>query len=137
MNTNKYNNLCDCPLFACGDEYVVFYAKNISFYYEMGFANFEDFVFDSLGKTESILADQYVRIGSFSGLSRYPGVGGTDMLNLVYEALQGENWSSNGEATTLIAACGSSHTSMSVGDGVFMRNSGAFYVCAPTGWVRL
>lgn len=137
MNTNQYNELCDCPLFACGSDYTVFYAKKISFYFDMGYANFEDFIFDSFGKTESIINEQYVRIGSFSGLARYPGVGGTDMLNLVYDALQGENWSPNGEAKTLIASCGASHTSMSVGDAVLMQNSGVFYVCAPTGWVRL
>jgi hypothetical protein len=34
----------------------------------------------------------------------------------IFLALQGENWSPNGEARTLIKAVGLAHTSMSVGD---------------------
>ncbi|MCL4296274.1 MAG: hypothetical protein KJ077_11120 [Anaerolineae bacterium] len=39
-----------------------------------------------------------------------------DSLDAAYHALQGENWSPNGEARELIAGLGLTHTSISVGD---------------------
>jgi hypothetical protein len=36
----------------------------------------------------------------------------------IFQAMQGENWSPNGEARELIEARGADHTSMSVGDRI-------------------
>jgi hypothetical protein len=43
-------------------------------------------------------------------------IAGAGTLEQVWMALQGENWSPNGEARNLIERLGLSHTSMSIGD---------------------
>lgn len=52
--------------------------------------------------------------------------------NIIYHNLQGEIWSPNGEANSLIKSKGLSHTSMSVGD--FIKIGSKFYFCKPVGW---
>lgn len=48
-------------------------------------------------------------------------------LDEVYHEMQGENWSPEGEARSLIRMLGLQHTSMSVGDVIEDIESGAFY----------
>ena len=60
-----------------------------------------------------------------------------ESLGAVFMAMQGERWSPNGEARTLIRAKGLEHTSMSVGDVAEDLNSGDMYVCARLGWRKL
>lgn len=57
-------------------------------------------------------------------------------LDDVFYQCQGEIWSPNGEATTLILAKGLRHTSMSVGD-VVADSDGRFWACAFIGWTEL
>jgi hypothetical protein len=53
----------------------------------------------------------------------------------VFMALQGEIWSPNGEARTMIKAMGLGHTSMSVGD-ILVINGSAWFVDG-VGWVDI
>ena len=58
----------------------------------------------------------------------------------LYGALQGEFWSPNGEANSLIQSKGLRHTSMSVGDVLVVyhpRRSSETWMCASTGWRQL
>lgn len=56
----------------------------------------------------------------------------------VYWAMQGENWSPNGEGRELIASLdGVWHTSMTVGDIVFSHSNQAYYMCAPIGFEKI
>lgn len=48
-------------------------------------------------------------------------------LNDAYNMMQGEHWSPNGEAKSLIRSLGLSHTSMSVGD-IIKNKKGAYFV---------
>lgn len=50
-----------------------------------------------------------------------------DNLEYIFNYMQGENWSPNGEARELIEHKGLSHTSMSVGD-IIIRNGQLFMV---------
>ena len=59
---------------------------------------------DTLNKT-------HTKIGSISTVG----------LGKIYELMQGENWSPNGEARNLIKEAGTGHTSMSVGDIIKMN----------------
>lgn len=52
--------------------------------------------------------------------------------NILYRELQGEFWSPNGEANSLIRSKGLSHTSMSVGDIIKIGNK--FHICKMIGW---
>ena len=53
-------------------------------------------------------------------------------LDDVFAWMQGENWSPNGEARSLIEKKGLSHTSMSVGD--VMAYGDEIYIVAPLGF---
>jgi hypothetical protein len=55
----------------------------------------------------------------------------------VYNRMQGENWSPNGEARELILALGLTHTSMSVGDVVQEFEYPCFLMVANHGWWTL
>jgi hypothetical protein len=57
-------------------------------------------------------------------------------LEHVFSAMQGENWSPNGEARPLIEAKGLQHTSMSVGD-VIVDEKGIKHVVACFGFEQL
>jgi len=61
-------------------------------------------------------------------------IGLTD-LEEIFAAMQGENWSPNGEAKMLILGAGLGHTSMSVGDVV--RIGDKIWLCKNTGWKSL
>jgi len=68
---------------------------------------------------------------------RYQGA--EDVLDAVYEAMQGHNWSPQGEARAMIEGLGLEHTSMSVGDVIQdVRGPGrAFMVDRPVGFYEL
>lgn len=53
----------------------------------------------------------------------------------LFWALQGENWSPNGEARSLIKSLGLDHTSVSVGDILVI--DGMAYFCDNVGWVKI
>tara|TARA_B100001057_G_scaffold439773_1_gene473203 strand:- start:301 stop:711 length:411 start_codon:yes stop_codon:yes gene_type:complete len=58
----------------------------------------------------------------------------------LYGALQGDFWSPNGEARSLIMSKGLRHTSMSVGDVLVVRHPDRpteTWMCANTGWRQL
>jgi hypothetical protein len=57
-------------------------------------------------------------------------------LEIIYAKMQGENWSPNGEARTLIEEKGLSHTSMSVGD-VIVDETGQAHIVARSGFEPL
>jgi hypothetical protein len=57
-----------------------------------------------------------------------------ESLNQVFALSQGEVWSPNGEARSLIRSKGLEHTSMSVGDIAEDTATGAFYVVAMMGF---
>jgi hypothetical protein len=56
-------------------------------------------------------------------------------LERIWIAMQGENWSRNGEAIGLITSKGLQHTSMSVGDVIIV--DGTTYVAATFGFDKL
>jgi hypothetical protein len=56
-----------------------------------------------------------------------------DDIDHVFHTMQGEVWSPNGEARSLIRALGLDHTSMSVGDLVVTEDGDAFE-CDMVGW---
>lgn len=58
------------------------------------------------------------------------GAGLSDALELIYAAMQGEAWSPNGEARSLIIEKGLIHTSMSMGDCVIAPDGRLFMVAA-------
>ena len=58
-------------------------------------------------------------------------------LNQVFDMMQGENWSPNGEARDLIRSLGLKHTSMSVGDIAVNMGDGTAWMCAVIGWSEL
>lgn len=58
-------------------------------------------------------------------------------INSVFVAMQGENWSPNGEARFLIKSLGLCHTSMSVGDAVHFPETDRLYLCDRCGWVEI
>ena len=60
----------------------------------------------------------------------------TAMLDELWIALQGENWSPNGEARSLIQGLGLQHTSMSVGD-CFKLSNGAVWIVTTEGFQEL
>jgi hypothetical protein len=62
--------------------------------------------------------------------------GGMAQLQRVFDEMQGENWSPNGEARPLIEAKGLQHTSMSVGD-VVVDESGQAHIVARFGFEAL
>lgn len=86
---------------------------------------FGKFAFDQSGLNPNKLEETHVLLGE---VAEYK-------LEKLFELLQGENWSPNGEARELIRSKGLAHTSMSVGDVVQERD--ATYVCASVGWKQL
>ncbi len=60
----------------------------------------------------------------------------TAMLDELWIALQGENWSPNGEARSLIRSKGLQHTSMSIGD-CFMLPNGDCWIAALGGFKKV
>lgn len=79
--------------------------------------------------TENVLRDNihvtHTCIGSIKGGEKED----------VFIALQGENWSPNGEARTLIRELGADHTSMSSGD--IIETSDGFYVVSFIGFEKV
>lgn len=57
-------------------------------------------------------------------------------LEEVFQKMQGEVWSPNGEAREGIKALGLSHTSMSVGDVLYSDNEDKYYMVKDFGWVE-
>ena len=59
-----------------------------------------------------------------------------ESIEAVFHAMQGENWSPNGEAIDLILSRGLDHTSMSVGD-VVRDGDGVYWMCDSFGWSQV
>lgn len=57
-------------------------------------------------------------------------------MERIFVAMQGENWSPNGEARPLIRSKGLEHTSMSVGD-VIVVNGGRLYIAERFGFTLI
>ena len=55
-------------------------------------------------------------------------------LNRIYQSLQGEFWSPNGEAVNLIKKLNTGHTSMSIGDVIVMGND--YYLVVDSGFEK-
>jgi len=55
----------------------------------------------------------------------------------VFQYMQGEVWSPNGEAKELIEALGLRHTSMSICDIVYDINEGTYYKVVTLGFLRV
>ena len=72
----------------------------------------------------SLKLEDYVVLGSIAA----------DSYQECFGLMQGENWSPNGKANSLIRYVGTDHTSMSVGDVVVDEATGVLYYCAPCGW---
>ena len=73
--------------------------------------------------TVSALAQSHIRLGEVKGKH----------LDDAWRRMQGENWSSNGEARGLLQSLGLGHTSMSVGD-VLRDEEGVYWECLDCGW---
>jgi len=58
-------------------------------------------------------------------------------LEQVFEDMQGENWSPNGEKQEFIKRLDLTHTSMSVDDAVFDLENHKLYLCDDFGWTEL
>jgi hypothetical protein len=58
-------------------------------------------------------------------------------LDAIFSSMQGEVWSPNGEARSLIKGKGLAHTSMSIGDVVEDIDTGEMFACAFVGWSKM
>lgn len=76
-----------------------------------------------LGVLNGDLSSSHVLLGT---------VAETD-LERIFVLMQGEIWSPQGEARTLLLRKGLGHTSMSMGD--IVRAKGKLYICASMGWI--
>lgn len=65
----------------------------------------------------------------------YVGVVGSTNSKEIFHMMQGEIWSPNGEARSMIARLGLKHTSMSVGDIILIR--GMMFMVDMQGFYRL
>lgn len=61
---------------------------------------------------------------------------GSDDIEDIFMALQGEIWSPNGEARDLVIEKESTHTSMSVGDIIELED-GRMFICAGVGFTEI
>jgi hypothetical protein len=93
-------------------KYKIFYVKNPTFLEDPGL------VVEDLARTHVFLCEIEA-----------------DSLEQAWWAMQGENWSPNGEARELIQARGLCHTSMSVGDVI--QSGGDFYEVSRTGFRKI
>jgi hypothetical protein len=57
-------------------------------------------------------------------------------LDTAFQEMQGENWSTQGEARPILERLGLTHTSMSVGDAV-RDEKGTYWECVERGWRRI
>jgi hypothetical protein len=99
-------------------EYVVYYMKPDSF---------STFI---LGVVKPTIADLNTTHTQLLRIER-------PSLEEVFHYLQGEVWSPNGEARSLIQRLGLAHTSMSVGDVVHAVDTDEYFVCAVIGFDKL
>jgi hypothetical protein len=60
-----------------------------------------------------------------------------ECLEDVFDDMQGENWSPNGEQRKLIEDLGLTHTSLSIDDAVFDVQNHRLYLCENFGWREL
>ncbi|MHA2279701.1 MAG: hypothetical protein ACXAC5_02240 [Promethearchaeota archaeon] len=77
------------------------------------------------------LETTHIKLGTIAPCPK--GSYSVDELDEVWKKLQGEFWSPNGEAKTMIRTAGLMHTSMSVGD-CFRFANGEVWVVAMTGF---
>jgi len=76
----------------------------------------------------SMLDETHKRVRTFYG---------EHTLNEIFEAMQGEVWSPNGEQRDYIHSLGLTHTSMSVGDVVYVGETGKWMLADFTSWKEL
>jgi hypothetical protein len=55
----------------------------------------------------------------------------------LYQKMQGEVWSPNGEAREVLQKLGIGHTSMTTGDIAVCEDDGKVWFCDRAGWIRL
>lgn len=79
-----------------------------------------------LPKNYEDIAKTHILLGSINEIDK----------EKIFYKLQGEIWSPNGEARSLIKKLGLNHTSMSVGD-IIVFNKKEGYICSMTGFKRL
>lgn len=84
------------------------------------------------------LSRTHILLGIISGTSIRSEL---PLIDRLYYALQGENWSPNGEANEFITKKDLGHTSMSTGDIIRITMIGAnetrdIYHCKDLGWTR-
>ena len=103
---NSYKSLSDCPLFKEGDEVEVWY-MNEGFFSDGIMGNSGDIDPKNLNKT-------HVLLGTIDGFTNGIVFENEQIADRLFFLLQGERWSSNGEARELILDKGLFHTSMSV-----------------------
>lgn len=68
---------------------------------------------------------------------RYLGQFEAEGIDDLYRLMQGDVWSPNGEARSLIEGAGLHHTSMSCGDVIYNPRSNSFWVVSPCGFKQL
>ena len=69
--------------------------------------------------------DNYRRVKTFEG---------NYTLDQIYNLMQGEVWSPNGEGRELIQSLGLNHTSMSMGDIIYSGKDKEFWMVMPSGF---
>jgi predicted amino acid dehydrogenase len=125
--SKQYNQLSDCSLFLEGDKIEIWYAKDL-FFCEASIGRIEEFDPHNLEKT-------HVLLGTISGGLIDGGNTLTQNIESIFYLMQGEKWSPNGEANTLILDKDLSHTSMSVGDVIRIKGvKTKTYLCKSIGW---
>jgi len=96
--------------------YMIYYRRNATL------RENADITYEAITKS-----DDYVLVTPLMGLN----------LEDIFEKMQGEHWSPNGEARPFIESLDLDHTSMSVGDCVLDVSTGNMYECASEGWNKV
>ena len=122
MTKSMYDSLNDCSLCPAGDSVQIWYQKREMLESSM-FTRYKHIDPSCLEKTHVLL-----------GTMDIPYNDEQEMLNRIYDTMQGEIWSPYGQALSLITRLGLMHTSMTVGDVVRFR-SGNCWICMPVGWM--
>lgn len=135
---DQYTKLSDCKHFEDGDAFEIWY---------MSPEFFSDFITGDTSKLDRAnLEKTHILLGQAKNAlilmvtkeayDADPELAQTIALDHIYRNLQGENWSPNGEANTLIESKGLRHTSMSVGDIVRFKD-GSVWTCFLLGWYKV
>lgn len=112
-------------------------AVQYSVYYQTEFGSQLDIAYRGVPTTRPAIEKDFpvVDLGEFTKLAEVRCVD----LEEVFQKMQGENWSPNGEARPIIAALGLHHTSMSTGDLIEHKACQCtnYYMVAPAGFVHV